>query len=279
MIKLADILKEYKNQGPTSPEVYILDVENNEVIPSSLKEIQTISNLSYDMGGGESSFYDEYNIVIVDNMEPNDVLKNISNTSNAKKKLYVKYNLEVSFSFPQANEIIISQLVYHLKNIESFAETVNNSLKPNGKIKFYSDKMFKIDKQFIQILIEKFNFFLPDNIELKDLSKFKELELILQKNQSYKTPPEILKFKIKNIKNGDEGVIQYEKNKFGWEETVSGNINPKDFYVNGKPRIWSKTSLDKNEKYPIFVKSPKYNNPQAWYYQEYPSRFKYEFIN
>ena len=65
MQKLAGILNEYGNQGPTTPEVYILDTKINEVIPSSMKEVQKISNLIYDIGGGETSYFDEYNIVIV----------------------------------------------------------------------------------------------------------------------------------------------------------------------------------------------------------------------
>jgi len=272
-------LLEYGNEGPSTPEVYILDIKNKKTSPSSIDEIKKVSNLVYDMGGGETSYYDEYNVVIVDNLNEKEVFKGVLNNSDAEKKIFIKFNLENSYSFPQANNIIISQLVYHLKNIENFAKTVNNSLKPNGKVNFFSDKMFKIDKQFIKILVEKYNFHLPDNIELQDLSKYKDEDLVLQRGKPHKTPPIVLKFKIKNTETGDEGFIKYEKTKKGWEETIEGNIPKEDFYIKGKPMIWQKHALDKNSKRPIFIKSPEYSdNPKAWYWKDYPLRFKYEFV-
>jgi hypothetical protein len=182
---LAGIIQEYGNQGPSSPEVYILDVTDKQVIPSSMKEVQKLSNLIYDMGGGETSYYDEYNIVIVDNMDENEVLEGIS---DGKQKLYIKYNLENPISLPKANKIIASQLVYHLDNIENFAKTVNDSLKSNGIFEFFSDIMSKEDKQFLQILVEQYNFFLPDNISLKSLSKYKQENLLLRRNKPFITP-------------------------------------------------------------------------------------------
>lgn len=182
---LAGIIQEYDNQGPSIPEVYILDIINKQVIPSSMKEVQKLSNLIYDMGGGETSYYDEYNVVIVDNMDENEVLEGIS---DGKQKLYIKYNLENPISLPKANKIIASQLVYHLDNIENFAKTVNDSLKPNGIFEFFSDIMSKDDKQFLQILVEQYNFFLPDNISLKSLSKYKGKILPLRRNKPFITP-------------------------------------------------------------------------------------------
>jgi len=181
---LAGIIQEYDNQGPSTPEVYILDVTNKQVIPSSMEEVQKLSNLIYDMGGGETSYYDEYNIVIVDNIDENEVLEGIS---DGKQKLYIKYNLENPISLPKANKIIASQLVYHLDNIENFAKTVNDSLKPNGIFEFFSDIMSKEDKQFLQILVEQYNFFLPDNIPLKSLSKYKQENLLLRRGTPYVT--------------------------------------------------------------------------------------------
>jgi hypothetical protein len=174
-------LNEYGDTPTTSPTVFILNVETEEVIPSDMGEVNKISNLIYDMGGGETSYYDEYNIVIVDNMDENEVLEDLPLSSDAEKKLYIKFNLNTPISLPPANEIIISQLVYHLSNLESFAQTVDNSLKSNGKVKFFSDLMNKDDKQFLDILINKYGFNLPDNITPQQLSKYKSETLILQK--------------------------------------------------------------------------------------------------
>jgi hypothetical protein len=174
-------LNEYGDTPTTSPTVFILNVETEEVIPSDMGEVNKISNLIYDMGGGETSYYDEYNIVIVDNMDENEVLEDLPLSSDAEKKLYIKFNLNTPISLPPANEIIISQLVYHLSNLESFAQTVDNSLKSNGKVKFFSDQMNKDDKQFLDILINKYGFNLPDNITPQQLSKYKSETLILQK--------------------------------------------------------------------------------------------------
>ena len=112
----------------------------------------------------------------------------------------IKYNLENTYAFPKADKIIISQLVYYLDNIENFAKTVNDSLKPNGKIEFFSDKMYeKSDIGFIKILTEKYGFNLPEGVSLDNIKKQKSQTLIIQKGLSYITPPEIHKFKIRNI--------------------------------------------------------------------------------
>lgn len=183
------IIKEYGNQGPFSPILYL--VKNDETfkeIPFS--ELSKVSNLIYDMGGGESSYYDEYNVVVIDNFPIKDFAKSINNNSNAKKKLYISYNLEKSYSFPKAIKIIISQLTFHLNNVEALAETVNNSIKSNGKIEFFSSEMSKKCKEFLKTLIDKYEFYLPDNITLDKISKYKSETLTLIKNKSYITPKE-----------------------------------------------------------------------------------------
>ena len=279
-IKLIDLLREYGNQGPSTPEVYILDIKNDKIIPSSLKEVQKISNLVYDMGGGETSYFDEYNIVIIDNFDEVEVVDSIEANSNADKKLYIKYNLENTYSFPKANKIIISQLVYHLDNIENFAKTVDNSLKPDGKIEFFSDIMDKPDIEFIKILTEKYGFKLPEGISLSNIKKQKSQILIIQKGLPYVTPPEVYKFKIRNIETGEEGTITYEKKGKYWVEFVSDNFK-KDFYPkSGNPIVWNAGTLDSSDKhkYPIFINTPETIKGE-WYQDKYPLRYKYEFVS
>ena len=214
MIKLLDLIKEYGNQGPTSPEVYKLIPPSEEIIPSSMGEIKKIPNLIYDMGGGETSFYDESNVVIIDNMDEHEVLNGIIDNSNVKEKLYIKYNLEKSSSFPLSNKIIISQLVYHLTNSEALAETVNNSIKPNGTIQFKSDVVTAKDKKFIENL-KKLGFH-THKFEEEDeggvlyLKKLKpKNKIITPFDREYKKPKTKWWFKdykgeIHNFKNGKE---------------------------------------------------------------------------
>ena len=174
------LLKEYGNRGPKQPKVYL--VKNDETFEEvSISEVTKISNLIYDMGGGETSLYDEYNVVVIDNFPIKDFAKYINDNSTPDKKLYISYNLENSYSFPKADEIIISQLIYHLENISNFAETVNNSLKLNGKITFFSDIMCKEDKEFLKTMIKKYGFHFSDNIKFIELSKYKNKNLTLQK--------------------------------------------------------------------------------------------------
>ena len=182
MIKLLDLLKEYGNQGPSSPESYLIENEEIQKIPFS--DISKISNLEYDMGGGETSLYEEYNIVVIDNIP----VEEFAQDPGGDKKIYIEYNLENSYSFPKANKIYLSQIVYHIDNIEALAKTVNDSLKSNGILDFFSDIMSKEDKQFIKILVENYGFFLPDNASLKSLSKYKEKNLLLRRGTPYKTP-------------------------------------------------------------------------------------------
>jgi hypothetical protein len=276
-----DKLNEYDNSSTTSPKVFILDVKDNKIIPSDMGEVNKVSNLTYDMGGGETSYYDEYNVVIVDNMDENEVLEGLPSSSNAEKKLYIKFNLNSSINLPKANKIKIAQLVYHLSNLESFAQTVNNSLKDGGKIEFFSDKMFKKDKQFLDILINQYGFQLPDDITIQQLPKYKSETLTLQKGKPFITPPQVLNFKLKNTITGDEGILTYEKQKTGrWLETVSGGLDPKDFYnKNGKPKEWNGPNIN----YPLPPLGDLYTRNKDFsryeeYVSDYPSRVKYLFI-
>jgi len=249
MIKLVDLLKEYNNQGPSSPEVYILDTKTKEVIPSSMNEIQKISNLVYDMGGGETSLYDEYNIVIIDNIDENEVLKGILNTSSAKKKLYIKYNLEKSYTFPKASKIIASQIVYHLNNIEEFTETVVNSLKPNGIIEFNSDIVTSEDKKFIQNLKNSgffiFKFKEQNNGGVLYLNKSKpDQEIITPFDKEYKKP------KKQYLFQGYDGEIHIFKNK---KELKSYFISYAEKLFEKYPYIYIK-EFDNNEETGNWIK-------------------------
>lgn len=182
MIKLLDLLKEYANQGPSSPESYL--IENKEVKSIPFSNISKIPNLEYDMGGGETSLYEEYNVVVIDNIP----VEEFAQDPGGDKKIYIEYNLENSYSFPKANKIYLSQVVYHITNIEALAKTVNDSLKSNGILNFFSDIMSKEDKQFIKILVENYGFFLPDNASLNSLSKYKQKNLLLRRGTPYTTP-------------------------------------------------------------------------------------------
>ena len=100
-------LNEYDNSSTTSPKVFILDVKDNKIIPSDMREVNKVSNLTYDMGGGETSYYDKYNVVIVDNMDENEVLKGLPSSSNAERKLYIKFNLIIKINFNKNRKIQI----------------------------------------------------------------------------------------------------------------------------------------------------------------------------
>jgi hypothetical protein len=143
-------LNEYNNVGPSTPKTYIVKNDGTyKEVP--IKILSKISNLIYDMGGGETNYYPEKNIVIVDNIPIEQFSKEPGEIKD--EKIYVEYNLNQPYSFPKANKIIAAQLVYNLDNVESFATTINNSLKDNGTFEFYSDVMIKKDKDFFKLLI------------------------------------------------------------------------------------------------------------------------------
>jgi hypothetical protein len=239
MIKLLDLLKEYGNQGPSSPESYLIENEEIQKIPFS--DISKISNLEYDMGGGETSLYEEYNIVVIDNIP----VEEFAQDPGGDKKIYIEYNLENSYSFPKANKIYLSQIVYHIDNIEALAKTVNDSLKSNGILDFFSDIMSKEDKQFIKILVENYGFFLPDNASLKSLSKYKEKNLLLRRGTPYKTPKKekfIPKEWVYDITTKEGNArVKYTTDEYNYVNTdkISGTIPDRYFQ-----QVEYSTSLD-----------------------------------
>lgn len=173
-------LNEYENVGPTIPKVYIVKEEGTHK-EAPIELLSKINNLVYDMGGGETNYYPQKNIVIIDNIPVEEFTSSPGEING--EKIYVEYNLNNAYNFPKANKIIISQLVYHLDNPESFARTVINSLKEGGQIKFFSDEMNKEDKIFLQYISKKYDFDLPQN-----LSRYRESILTLKKGKFSGTP-------------------------------------------------------------------------------------------
>jgi hypothetical protein len=236
MIKLLDLLKEYANQGPSSPESYL--VENKEIKPIPFSDISKIPNLEYDMGGGETSLYEEYNVVVIDNIP----VKEFAQDPGGDKKIYIEYNLENSYSFPKANKIHLSQVVYHITNIEALAKTVNDSLKSNGILDFFSDIMSKEDKQFIKILIENYSFFLPDNTSLNSLSKYKQKNLLLRRGTPYITPKKekfVPKEWVYDITTKEGNArVKYITDKYEYIDTekISGTIPDRYFLTDRNSR-------------------------------------------
>jgi hypothetical protein len=129
-------LNEYNNVGPSTPKTYIVKNDGTyKEVP--IKLLSKIPNLIYDMGGGETNYYPEKNIVIVDNIPIEQFAKEPGEIKD--EKIYVEYNLNQPYSFPKADKIIASQLVYHLDDTKSFAKTINDSLKDEGVFEFFSD--------------------------------------------------------------------------------------------------------------------------------------------
>ena len=229
MIKLLDLLKEYANQGPSSPELYL--IENKEIKSIPFSNISKIPNLEYDMGGGETSLYEGYNVVVIDNIP----VEEFTQDPGGDKKIYIEYNLEDPYSFPKANKIHLSQVVYHITNIEALAKTVNDSLKSNGILDFFSDIMSKEDKQFIKILIENYGFFLPDNASLNSLSKYKQKNLLLRRGTPYTTPKKekfVPKEYIYDITTKEGNArVKYITDEYGYIDTekISGTIPDRYF--------------------------------------------------
>jgi hypothetical protein len=237
MIKLLDLLKEYDNQGPSIPESYL--IENRKIKKIPFSDISKIPNLEYDMGGGETSLYEEYNIVVIDNIP----VKEFAKDPGGDKKIYIEYNLENPYSFPKANKIHLSQVVYHINNIEALAKTVNDSLKSNGVLDFFSDIMSKEDKQFINILVENYDFFLPDNTSLKSLSRYKEKNLLLRRGVPYITPKKE-KFTPKEwiydvVAKEGNARVKYTTDEYNYIDTekISGTIPDRYFVMDRNSRM------------------------------------------
>jgi hypothetical protein len=216
-------LNEYNNVGPSTPKTYIVKNDGTyKEVP--IKLLSKISNLIYDMGGGETNYYPEKNIVIVDNIPIEQFVKEPGEIKD--EKIYVEYNLNQPYSFPKANKIIAAQLVYNLDNVESFATTINNSLKDNGTFEFYSDVMIKKDKDFLNYLYSEYGFGFP-----KNLNQFKQEPIQLKKGKFVEP---IISY-IYNVTDAEGNTAKISVTKEGrwWEYAkIEGDI---DF----KPVKWS----------------------------------------
>jgi hypothetical protein len=216
-------INEYNNTGPSTPKVYIVKADGTYK-EAPIKILSKISNLTYDMGGGETNFFPEKNIVIVDNIPVEQFAQEPGEIKD--EKIYIEYNLNQPYSFPKANKILASQLVYHLDDIKSFAKTVNDSLKDGGTFQFFSDKMFKIDKEFLNYLSSEYGFGLP-----KNLNQYKSSNLSLKKGD-YNEPVISYIYNVTDA-NGNTAKISVTKEGRWWKyDKIEGNI---DF----KPNKWS----------------------------------------
>jgi hypothetical protein len=209
-------INEYNNSGPTTPKVYIVK-DDGTYKEAPIELLSKISNLTYDMGGGETNYYPEKNIVIVDNIPVEEFAKEPGDIKG--EKVYVEYNLNIPTILPKANKIIVSQLVYHLDNPKAFAQTISNSLKDEGTIEFFSDLMSKEDKIFLKYLSSEFGFGIPTT-----LSKYKNLIIKINKNK-YKEIPESSIYKIIDDVGNVSKVSAIKKGSW-WKYTkLDGNIN------------------------------------------------------
>jgi hypothetical protein len=218
-----ETLNEYNNTGPSTPKVYIVKADGTyKEVPIGI--LSKIPNLTYDMGGGETNYYLEKNIVIVDNIPVEQFAKEPGEIKD--EKIYVEYNLNQPFSFPKANKIFAAQVVYHLGDIKSFAKTVNDSLKNGGTFQFFSDLMNKQDKEFLNYLSSEYGFGLP-----KNLNPYKGGNLLLKKGEY--TEPVISYIYSVTDAEGNTAKISVTKEGRWWEYAkIEGDI---DF----KPIKWS----------------------------------------
>jgi hypothetical protein len=223
LITPSSMMNEYNNTGPSTPKVYIVKADGNyKEVPIEI--LSKIPNLTYDMGGGETNFFPEKNIVIVDNIPINQFAQEPGEIKD--EKIYVEYNLNQPFSFPKANKIIASQIVYHLGDIKSFAKTINDSLKNGGTFQFFSDLMNKQDKEFLNYLSSEYRFGLP-----KNLNPYKGGNLLLKKGDY--TEPVISYIYSVTDAEGNTAKISVTKEGRWWEYAkIEGDI---DF----KPSKWS----------------------------------------
>jgi hypothetical protein len=216
-------LNEYSNTGPSTPKVYIVKADGTYK-EAPIKILSKISNLTYDMGGGETNFFPEKNIVIVDNIPVEQFAQEPGEIKD--EKIYIEYNLNQPYSFPKANKILAAQVVYHLDDIKSFAKTVNDSLKDGGTFQFFSDKMFKIDKEFLNYLSSEYRFGLP-----KNLNQYKSSNLLLKKGD-YLEPVISYIYNVTDV-DGNTAKISVTKEGRWWKyNKIEGDI---DF----KPSTWS----------------------------------------
>jgi len=214
--KLQEAVTEYYNVGSSSPKVYIVNSDGTykEV---SIKLLSKIPNLIYDMGGGETNYYSEENIVIVDNIPVEQFAQRPGEIKD--KKIYIEYNLNKPYNFPKANKIIASQLVYNLDNVKSFAATVANSLKDGGTFEFYSDIMSEEDKTFLKYLSSEFGFGFP-----KNLNQWKQEPIQLKKGE-FVEPTISHIYNVTDAK-GNTANISVTKKGNGWKyDKIDGNID------------------------------------------------------
>ena len=209
-------INEYDNSGPTTPKVYIVK-DDGTYKEAPIELLSKISNLTYDMGGGETNFYPAKNIVIVDNIPVEEFAKEPGDIKG--EKVYVEYNLNNPTSLPKANKIIASQLVYHLDNREAFAQTVANSLKDGGTFEFQSDLMNKKDKMFLQHLSDEYGFGLPTK-----LNQYKQESLPLKKGE-FVEPIISYIYKITD-KDDKTSTLSVTKKGKWWEyEKIDGDLD------------------------------------------------------
>jgi len=209
-------INEYDNSGPTTPKVYIVK-DDGTYKAAPIELLSKISNLTYDMGGGETNFYPAKNIVIVDNIPVEEFAKEPGDIKG--EKVYVEYNLNNPTSLPKANKIIASQLVYHLDNREAFAQTVANSLKDGGTFEFQSDLMNKKDKMFLQHLSDEYGFGLPTK-----LNQYKQESLPLKKGE-FVEPIISYIYKITD-KDDKTSTLSVTKKGKWWEyEKIDGDLD------------------------------------------------------
>ncbi|MDA8959248.1 hypothetical protein N9F64_00455 [bacterium] len=209
-------INEYDNSGPTTPKVYIVK-DDGTYKEAPIELLSKISNLTYDMGGGETNYYPEKNIVIVDNIPVEEFAKEPGDIKG--EKVYVEYNLNNPTSLPKANKIIASQLVYHLDNREALAQTVANSLKDGGTFEFQSDLMNKKDKMFLQHLSDEYGFGLPTK-----LNQYKQESLPLKKGE-FVEPLISYIYKITD-KDDKTSTLSVTKKGKWWEyEKIDGDLD------------------------------------------------------
>jgi len=216
-------VKEYGNTGSSTPKVYIVKADGTyKEVPIGI--LSKIPNLTYDMGGGETNYYPEKNIVIVDNIPVEQFAKEPGEIKD--EKIYVEYNLNQPFSFPKANKILAAQVVYHLGDIKSFAKTINDSLKDGGTFQFFSDLMNKQDKEFLNYLSSEYRFGLP-----KNLNPYRGENIFLKKGDY--TEPVISHIYLVTDAGGNTAKVSVTKEGRWWEYAkIEGDI---DF----KPSQWS----------------------------------------
>jgi hypothetical protein len=230
-------IKEYSNTGPSTPKVYIVKADGNyKEVPIGI--LSKISNLTYDMGGGETNYYPEKNIVIIDNIPIEEFVKDPGEIKD--EKIYVEYNLNQSYSFPKANKILVAQLVYHLDDVKSFAKTVANSLKDGGVIEFFSDVMSKEDKMFLEYLSSEFKFGIPST-----LSKYKNTPIKITTNK-YIPPTEYYIYEVTDDVGNISKISTTKKGSWWKYVKVEGNLNFKP--IEGlNPEHYNQLGLEPNK--------------------------------